>query len=156
MDMMLTLMSSDFGPHLVVDVSKHLVVSRLRGMNEPQPMPVCARLESMRDDLVEAVKLMEANVEEPLSFPEIARLVGLSARQFQRVIKEYLSMSPRDYYRSIRLRHARALLRRGNDSIGDVSVRCGFPSACTFSKAYRKAFGHATIVERRAPRYTAG
>ncbi|MDN7458801.1 GlxA family transcriptional regulator [Burkholderia cenocepacia] len=156
MDMMLTLMSSDFGPHLVVDVSKHLVVSRLRGMNEPQPMPVCARLESTRDDLVEAVKLMEANVEEPLSFPEIARLVGLSARQFQRVFKEYLSMSPRDYYRSIRLRHARALLRRGNDSIGDVSVRCGFPSACTFSKAYRKAFGHAPIVERRAPRYTAG
>jgi transcriptional regulator GlxA family with amidase domain len=156
MDMMLTLMSSDFGPHLVVDVSKHLVVSRLRGMNEPQPMPVCARLESTRDDLVEAVKLMEANVEEPLSFPEIARLVGLSARQFQRVFKEYLSMSPRDYYRSIRLRHARALLRRGNDSIGDVSVRCGFPSACTFSKAYRKEFGHAPIVERRAPRYTAG
>lgn len=153
MDMMLTLMSSDFGPHLVVDVSKHLVVSRLRGMNEPQPMPVCARLESTRDDLVEAVKLMEANVEEPLSFPEIARLVGLSERQLQRVFKEFLSVPPREYYRSVRLRRARDLLRRGNDLVGDVSARCGFPSACTFSKAYRKEFGHAPIVERRMSRH---
>ncbi|MBH9661727.1 GlxA family transcriptional regulator [Burkholderia multivorans] len=155
MDMMLTLMSSDLGPHLVVDVSKHLVVSRLRGMKEPQPMPVCARLESTREDLVEAVKLMETNVEEPLSFPEIARLVGLSARQLQRVFKEYLNVSPRDYYRSVRLRHARALLRRGNDLVGDVSARCGFSSASTFSKAYRKEFGHAPTVERRAPGYSA-
>lgn len=155
MDMMLTLMSSEFGPHLVVDVSRHLVISRLRGMNEPQPIPVCARLESTREDLVEAVKLMEANVEEPISHSEIARLVGLSERQLQRVFKEYLSVSPRNYYRSVRLRHARDLLRRGNDFVGDVSTRCGFPSACTFSKAYRKEFGHAPIAERRASRYTA-
>ncbi|EEE05558.1 GlxA family transcriptional regulator [Burkholderia multivorans] len=156
MDMMLTLMSSDFGPHLVVDVSKQLVVNRLRGVNESQPIPVCARLESMRGELVEAVKLMEANVEEPLSFRDIARLVGLSERQLQRVFKEYLSVSPRDYYRGVRLRHARDLLRRGNDYVSDVSARCGFPSACTFSKAYRKEFGHAPIVERRAPRCTVG
>lgn len=156
MDMMLTLMSSDFGPHLVVDVSKHLVVSRMRGANEPQRIPVCARLESTRDDLIEAVKLMEANIEEPLAFTEIARLVGLSERQLQRVFKEYLNVSPRDYYRSVRLRHARELLRWGNDFVGDVSARCGFPSACTFSKAYRKEFGHAPIVERRAPGPAAG
>ncbi len=55
MDMMLTLMSSDFGPHLVDDMSKHLVVSRLCSGNEPQPIPVCACLGSTRDDLVEAM-----------------------------------------------------------------------------------------------------
>ncbi len=152
MDMMLTLMLQHFGPHLVVDVSKHLVVSRLRGVNEHQPIPVRARLESTRDELVEAVKLMEANVEEPLSFAEIARLVGLSERQLQRVFKQYLNTSPRGYYRSVRLEHARELLRRGNDFVGHVSARCGFPSACSFSKAYRREFGHAPIIERRAPR----
>ncbi|WP_425117426.1 GlxA family transcriptional regulator [Burkholderia anthina] len=152
MDMMLTLISKQIGPHLVVEVSKHLVVNRLRGVNEPQPIPVRARLEAARDELVEAVKLMEANVEEPLSFTEIARLVGLSERQLQRVFKQYLNASPRDYYRSVRLGHARDLLRRGSDFVGDVSARCGFPSACSFSKAYRRAFGHAPIIERRAPR----
>lgn len=152
MDMMLTLMSKHIGPHLVVDVSKHLVVNRLRGVNEPQRIPIHARLESTRDELVEAVKLMEANVEEPLSFTEIARLVGLSERQLQRVFKQFLNTSPRDYYRGVRLERARDLLRRGNDFVGDVSARCGFPSACSFSKAYRREFGHAPIIERRAPR----
>ncbi|WP_338641467.1 GlxA family transcriptional regulator [Burkholderia pyrrocinia] len=152
MDMMLTLMSKDVGPHLVVDVSKHLVVNRLRGVNEHQSIPVRARLESARDELVEAVKLMEANVEEPLSFAEIARLVGLSERQLQRMFKQFLNASPRGYYRSVRLGHARDLLRRGSDFVGDVSARCGFPSACSFSKAYRREFGHAPIVERRTPR----
>lgn len=152
MDMMLTLMSKDIGPHLVVDVSKHLVVNRLRGANERQSIPVRARLESARDELVEAVKLMEANVEEPLSFAEIARLVGLSERQLQRLFKQFLNASPRDYYRRVRLGHARDLLRRGSDFVGDVSARCGFPSACSFSKAYRREFGHAPIVERRTPR----
>lgn len=152
MDLMLTLISDDLGPYLVVDVSRHLVVSRLRGMTEAQPIPVCARLESARDDLIEAVKLMEANVEEPLSVTEIAGLVGLSERHLQRMFKQYLSASPRDYYRSVRLRQARDLLRRGNDLISDVSARYGFPSACAFSKAYRKEFGHAPSAERRAPR----
>ncbi|HDR9161612.1 TPA: GlxA family transcriptional regulator [Burkholderia vietnamiensis] len=152
MDLMLNLMSKHCGPHLVVEVSKHLVVNRLRGMNEHQPIPVSARLESTRDELVEAVKLMEANVEEPLSFSELARLVGLSVRQLQRVFKQYLNTSPRDYYRTVRLKHARELLCRGNDFVGHVSARCGFPSACSFSKAYRREFGHAPIIERRAPR----
>ncbi|MGT0194436.1 GlxA family transcriptional regulator [Burkholderia pyrrocinia] len=155
MDMMLNLMSKHFGPHLVVDVSKHLVVNRLRGANEHQPIPVSARLESTRDELIEAVKLMEANIEEPLAFAELARLVGLSERQFQRMFRQYLHTSPRDYYRSVRLAHARALLRSGNEFVGHVSVRCGFPSACSFSKAYRREFGHAPIVERRTPRQEA-
>ncbi|HDR8925051.1 GlxA family transcriptional regulator [Burkholderia vietnamiensis] len=152
MDMMLTLMSKHIGPHLVGDVSRHLVVNRLRGVNEHQPIPVYARLGTTRDELVEAMKLMEANVEEPLSLTEIARLVGLSERQLQRVFKQFLNASPRAYYRSVRLEYARDLLRRSNDFVGDVSARCGFPSACSFSKAYRREFGHAPIIERRALR----
>ncbi|WP_420480787.1 GlxA family transcriptional regulator [Burkholderia diffusa] len=152
MDMMLTLMSKQIDPHLVVDVSKHLVVDRLRGVHEPQRIPVGARLEATCDELVEAVKLMEANVEDPLSCAEIARLVGLSERQLQRMFKQFLNASPRDYYRGVRLGHARDLLRRGSDFVGYVSARCGFPSACSFSKAYRREFGHAPIFERRVPR----
>ncbi|RQR30185.1 MULTISPECIES: GlxA family transcriptional regulator [unclassified Burkholderia] len=153
LDMMLNLMSTHLGPHLVVRVSQHLILTRLRGASEHQPIPVGARLESARAELVEAVKLMEANVEEPLSFDEIARLVGLSARQMQRVFKEYLNASPRKYYLSVRLKHAQGLLRAGNDFIAHVSSRCGFPSACSFSKAYRREFGHAPIAERRMPRH---
>lgn len=152
LDMMLNLMSKHLGAHLVVRVSQHLILARLRGASEHPPIPVGARLESTRAELVEAVKLMEANIEEPLSCDEIARLVGLSARQMQRVFKQYLNTSPREYYLTVRLKHAQGLLRTDNDFVGNVSMRCGFPSACSFSKAYRRAFGHAPIAERRMPR----
>ncbi|KAF1035245.1 MAG: HTH-type transcriptional regulator CdhR [Burkholderia lata] len=152
LDMMLNLMSTHLGPHLVVRVSQHLLLTRLRSASEHQPIPIGARLESARAELVEAVTLMEANVEEPLSFDDIARLVGLSERQMQRMFKQYLNASPREYYLSVRLKHAQGLLRTGNDFIAHVSSRCGFPSACSFSKAYRREFGHAPIAERRIPR----
>ncbi|WP_321852697.1 GlxA family transcriptional regulator [Burkholderia diffusa] len=150
MDMMLNLISKHCRPHLVVDVSKHLVVNRLRSVNEHQPIPVSVRLDSTRDELIEAVKLRAVNIEEPLAFADLARLVGLWERQLQRMFRQYLNTSPSDYYRTVRLAQARALLRSGNEFVGHVGVRCGFPSACSFSKAYRREFGHAPIVARRA------
>jgi AraC family transcriptional regulator, glycine betaine-responsive activator len=95
------------------------------------------------------VRLMEANIEEPLSLEELARLVQLSQRHLQRMFKVYLSVSPTHYYLSLRLRRARDLLRTTDASIARVTAVCGFHSPCHFSKAYRAQFGHAPSVERR-------
>jgi transcriptional regulator GlxA family with amidase domain len=149
LDMMLNLLSKHLGQQLVTRVSQHLILARLRRGTEDQPMPVGARVGFLRTELVEAVKLMEANIEDPLSFAELARLIEMSERQMQRIFKRDLNMSPRQYYRTVRLKYAGGLLRTSNESIEHVSSRCGFNSLCRFSKAYRREFGHAPIIERR-------
>ncbi|MBN3757403.1 GlxA family transcriptional regulator [Paraburkholderia sp. Tr-20389] len=149
LDLMLDLVGSRFGQNLAAQVSEQFILERIRSASDPQPIPVDARVGFSRAELIEVVRLMEANIEEPLSLEELARLVQLSQRHLQRMFKVYLSVSPTHYYLSLRLRRARDLLRTTDASIARVTAVCGFHSPCHFSKAYRAQFGHAPSVERR-------
>ncbi|RFU44709.1 GlxA family transcriptional regulator [Paraburkholderia sp. DHOC27] len=150
LDLMLNLVEKRLGQKLAAQVSEQFILERIRGANDPQPIPVDARVGFSRAELIEVVRLMEANIEEPLSLEELARLVQLSQRHLQRMFKVYLSVSPTHYYLTLRLRRARDLLRTTDTSIARVTAVCGFHSPCHFSKAYRAQFGHAPSVERRA------
>jgi transcriptional regulator GlxA family with amidase domain len=151
LDLMLNLVESRLGQNLAAQVSEQFILERIRGASDPQHIPVDARVGFSRAELIEVVRLMEANIEEPLSLEELARLVQLSQRHLQRMFKVYLSVSPTHYYLTLRLRRARDLLRTTDASIARVTTVCGFHSPCHFSKAYRAQFGHAPSVERRQP-----
>lgn len=150
-DMMLNLVGRRFGQQLAAQVSEQFILERIRSATDPQPIPVDARVGLSRAELIEVVRLMEANIEEPLSLDELARLVQLSQRHLQRMFKFYLNVSPTHYYLTLRLKRARDLLRTTNSSIARVTAVCGFHSPCHFSKAYRALFGHAPSHERRPP-----
>ncbi|MFB3095292.1 MAG: helix-turn-helix domain-containing protein, partial [Candidatus Acidiferrales bacterium] len=60
--------------------------------------------------LMEAVALMEANLEEPMSLDELAQHVRLSRRQLERLFQKHLSCVPTRYYLDLRLAKARQLL----------------------------------------------
>ena len=151
LDLMLNLVGSRLGRNVAAQVSEQFILERIRSASDPQPIPVDARVGFSRAELIEVVRLMEANIEEPLSLDELARLVKLSQRHLQRMFKVYLNVSPTHYYLSLRLRRARELLRTTDASIASVTSVCGFHSPCHFSKAYRAQFGHAPSVERRQP-----
>jgi transcriptional regulator GlxA family with amidase domain len=149
LDLMLKLVGLRLGPAVAAQVSEQFIVERIRGSTDYQHIPVDARVGFSRAELIEVVRLMEANIEEPLSLDELARLVQLSQRHLQRMFKMFLSVSPTHYYLTLRLRRARELLRNTDASIARVTAVCGFHSPCHFSKAYRAQFGHAPSVERR-------
>ncbi len=149
LDLMLHLVGERLGRDLAAQVSAQFILERIRSANDHQPIPVDARIGFSRAELVEVVRLMEANIDEPLSLEELARLVRLSQRHLQRMFKVYLDVSPTHYYLSLRLRRARDLLRTTDASIANVTSECGFQSPCHFSKAYRAQFGYAPSRERR-------
>ncbi|MDE1182335.1 GlxA family transcriptional regulator [Paraburkholderia sp.] len=148
-DLMLNLVGMRLGRTHAAQVSEQFIVERIRGSTDYQHIPVDARVGLSRAELIEVVRLMEANIEEPLSLDELARLVHLSQRHLQRMFKMFMNVSPTHYYLTLRLRRARELLRNTDASISSVTTECGFHSACHFSKAYRAQFGHAPSVERR-------
>lgn len=151
LDLMLNIVGMRLGQAHAAQVSEQFIVERIRGSSDYQPIPVDARVGFTRAELIEAVRLMEANIEEPLSLEELARLVSLSQRHLQRMFKMFLNVSPTHYYLTLRLRRARELLRNTDASISSVTTYCGFHSPCHFSKAYRAQFGHAPSTERRVP-----
>ena len=98
--------------------------------------------------LTEAVSLMEANIEEPLSTDDIAYYVGVSRRQLERLFKQYLSTVPSKYYLELRLNRARQLLQQTSKSIVQIGLACGFSSGPHFSSTYRNHFGITPREER--------
>ena len=99
--------------------------------------------------LLEAVSLMEANIEEPMALDELSQHIGLSRRQLERLFKKYLNCVPTRYYLQLRLERARQLLLQTSMPIVDTALACGFISAPHFSKCYRLIFGVPPREERR-------
>jgi len=148
-DFALTLVDLLFGATLQAQVKEILCVDRVRGPEERQRVALQARFGALQPKLSEAVTLMEANIEEPLSTDEIAQLAGISRRQLERLFKQYLGSLPSRYYLELRLNRARQLLRDTNYSIVQVGLMCGFSSGSHFSTAFGALFGNTPREERQ-------
>lgn len=148
-DFALTLVEILFGATVQAQVKEVLCVDRVRGPEERQRVALQARFGVLQPKLTEAVTLMEANIEEPLSTDEIAQLVGISRRQLERLFKQYLGSLPSRYYLELRLKRARQLLRDTNHSIVQVGLMCGFSSGSHFSTAFGALFGNTPREERQ-------
>lgn len=99
--------------------------------------------------LREVVKLMDANLEEPLELEQLAAYAGRSRRQLERLFKEQLGTTPQRYYMELRITEARRLLQHTELSQVDVLVACGFVSPSHFSKCYSSYFGYRPSKEKR-------
>jgi transcriptional regulator GlxA family with amidase domain len=148
-DFALTLVDMLFGATVQAQVKEVLCVDRVRGQEERQRVALQARFGVLQPKLTEAVTLMEANIEEPLSTDEIAQLAGVSRRQLERLFKQYLGSLPSRYYLELRLKRARQLLRDTNHSIVQVGLMCGFSSGSHFSTAFGALFGKTPREERQ-------
>jgi transcriptional regulator GlxA family with amidase domain len=149
LDFALTLVDILFGATVQAQVKEILCVDRVRGQDERQRVALQARFGVLQPKLTEAVTLMEANIEEPLSTDEIAQLAGISRRLLERLFKQYLGSLPSRYYLELRLQRARQLLRDTNHSIVQVGLMCGFSSGSHFSTAFGALFGKTPREERQ-------
>jgi transcriptional regulator GlxA family with amidase domain len=152
LDLMLAWLVQRHGERLLPTLLAALGLERLRPADERQPAPLAARGASAK--LEEAVALMQANLGEPLPTEDIARLVGVSRRQLERLFKQHLDDLPSRYYAELRLERARRLLQQTSQSILQIGLACGFSSGSHFSNAYRARWGR-TPRDERSPRAAA-
>ena len=148
-DLMMNFIAREHGRHLAAAVAEQLVHDRIRGTRDVQRRPLVQHIGTGQPRLVDAVQLMEANLEEPLAVEQIADLVGLSRRQLERLFRRHLKCVPSRYYLRVRLAKAHHLLRQTSHSVMSVALSAGFVSASHFSKAYKDLFGYPPREERR-------
>lgn len=91
---------------------------------------------------------MEQNLEGDISLEGLARSVGLSRRQLERLFEEQTGLSPGAAYRRIRLERAKELLQNTNRAVVDIAFDVGYSSASHFTKAFRLAFGNTPLSVR--------
>ena len=149
LDMMINIIRDIHGVALAREISEMFVIERIRGEGENQKIPLGNRLGVVSQKLIDAVAMMEANIEDPIEIVNLAELVDLSRRQLERLFKANLDVSPARYYMDRRLLRSRELLKQTNLSTVDIAALCGFKSTPHFSKCYRDHFGVSPRMERK-------
>lgn len=149
MDMTLEMIARQHGMALAVDVSEQLIHDRLRSRTDQQRMSLVRRLGTHQPRLIDAVSLMESHLEAPLELAEIARRSQISLRQLQRLFADELGESPTGYYLGLRLNRAASLLKDTDLDVLAIGLSCGFGSASSFSRAFRRHYGCSPLSYRR-------
>jgi transcriptional regulator GlxA family with amidase domain len=150
LDLMLHLIAARHGQELVSKISEQCLMDRIRQPHDHQRMPYRVRLGIHHAKLINTIEMMEANVEEPLDQAMLARYVGLSRRQLERLFRKHLGRTPAQYYLELRLERARHLLFQTTMPIMNVAFATGFVSASHFSTCYRQLYGRTPRAERAA------
>jgi len=141
MDMMLHLIADDCGNDVATQVADLMVYTSPRSFGYAQRRSFLSRSGSRNTKLSYCLELMSDQIEEPLSLEGLARKVGVSRRQLQRLFRKHLKNTPNSYYTSMRLERARALLLQTELSVTEVCVATGFKSPPHFTRSYREKFG---------------
>ena len=147
-DLMLKIIADDHGEELANAVADQLIYSSIRTDQDTQRLSIPTRIGVRHPKLSRVIQIMESRVEEPISPATLARDVGLSTRQLERLFRRYLDRSPKRYYMELRLQKARNLLMQTDMSVINVALACGFASPSHFSKCYRAHYGTTPYRER--------
>lgn len=135
-------------PHIVRAVREILSCDQVAEQVGPMPLNL-GDDPTLPESLQTLLALMRANIEEPLTLPELAQCASISRRQVERLFQTHLETSPSRYYLELRLVHARRLLMQTNRSIVDISLASGFVSSSHFSNCFRDYYGIAPSAARQ-------
>lgn len=149
-DMMLGLIAQAGGDDLAKAVADQMIYSSIRTDHDSQRLSVPTRIGVRHTKLAQVIERMETNTEEPVSPSILARDVGLSTRQLERLFRRYLNRSPKRFYMELRLQKARNLLLQTDMTVINVALACGFTSPSHFSKCYRTQYDTTPYRERGA------
>ena len=147
-DLMLKLIAEDHGEDLANLVADQLIYTSIRTDQDTQRLSIPTRIGVRHPKLGQVIRMMEQNIEDPISPAQLATDVGMSTRQLERLFRRYLDRSPKRYYMELRLGKARNLLMQTDMSVINVALACGFASPSHFSKCYRAHYGTTPYRER--------
>lgn len=147
-DLMLKLIAEEHGEETANSVADQLIYSSIRTDQDTQRLSVPTRIGVRHPKLSQVIQMMEQNIEEPISPSILAKDVGMSTRQLERLFRRYLNRSPKRYYMELRLQKARNLLMQTEMSVINVALACGFASPSHFSKCYRAHYNTTPYRER--------
>ena len=88
-----------------------------------------------------ATDYMEQHYQEKISVEELAARSGYSASHFARQFSKTYGVSPIQYLNSIRILHAKNLLRTEQYSMAEIAQKCGFSNVYYFSRCFKQLTG---------------
>lgn len=107
------------------------------------PVPACRFLanDSERDKVVDAQRVIQENLDSPLTIKELSRKVAMNECYLKKGFKALTGKTIHEYTQELRIAKAKVLLQQDGFSVSDVANALGFSSISHFSTAFKKATG---------------
>ena len=99
----------------------------------------------------DAIAVMVRDYAQDLTVDGVARTIGTSRRQLQRVFDECGDVSFRQALTRIRMHNASRLLRETTTPVALVARQVGYSQPAQFAKTFRRLYGEVPSVYRTAP-----
>lgn len=149
-DLMLHLIAEKHGRQLASEIADQMLHHPIRDATLPQRHTLGGLTSQTHPQVRAAIRLMEANLAEPMSVPRLAKSIGTSQRQLERMFCRYMGCSAVRFNLLLRLQNARVLLTSTRLSVRDVSAACGFNTLSYFSHVFSRSFGKRPSEYRQA------
>lgn len=149
LDMILNMLRAQHGLALALDVASVFIYDPRPTPDDEQRIVSVGRLAGGDPELAEAIRCMQAYLDEPVPIGAVARRVGLSTRALQLRFRARLGMSPYAYYLNLRLSAARRMLQQTGTSTAEVAAAYGFGSGSAFARAFRGRYKVSPMEARR-------
>lgn len=88
-----------------------------------------------------AVVLIESRKGQHVSPDDAARAAGVSPRQFARLFKQHIGVTPKRFILETRLRYARFLVENGVMSMTEIAFETGFSDSAHLATAFKMKYG---------------
>lgn len=97
-----------------------------------------------KERIHQAVDYISEHISEEIPLEKLAAVACFSPFHFHRIFSAVLGETPRDYIERSRMeRAAKLICLNQNIAIADIASSCGFSSASSFSRAFKKHYGVA-------------
>lgn len=88
-----------------------------------------------------ALAWLSGHMEEGPEIQELADKMGYDVSHLRRIFQETIGESPIKAFTKQRMIRAAELLKRGNNSVIDIAMVCGYRSHSTFTRAFKGYYG---------------
>jgi transcriptional regulator GlxA family with amidase domain len=141
MDLALALVEEDYGRDLALIVARYMVMFLKRPGGQSQFSAHLAAQMSGKTKIQQIQQYVLDNLATPLSVESLAEQAGMSLRNFTRVFRQEMDMTPTEFVDAARLDAARLLLEDSGKSLQQIATRCGFGNADGMRRAFVRNLG---------------
>ncbi|MDT7712240.1 MAG: hypothetical protein QOG46_929 [Pseudonocardiales bacterium] len=148
-DLALALIAQDHGRQAAATVARQLVVYLRRSGGQTQFSTLLAAQGADSEPVRDLLTWIPGHLADDLSVPALARQANLSERQFSRVFKADVGVSPAEHVETVRLEAACQLLETTARSIEQVAKTCGFGTPETMNRSFQRRLNTTPGEHRR-------